>query len=65
MTNEIISTCPRCKEQLISTQLYCNNCQLELNANFSLSKFDCLSTDELNFVESFLDVKGQIMNTYN
>ena len=58
MSNGIICICPRCSNQLISTRLYCNNCELELNGQFSLSKFDCLSADELNFVEFFMKAQG-------
>lgn len=57
-SSDLITTCPRCNKQLITTRLYCNNCQLELNANFSFSKFDYLSADELNLVESFLKSQG-------
>lgn len=58
MVKDLVSKCPRCNEKLIATRLSCDNCELELNGNFPLSKFDYLSTDELEFVESFLRVQG-------
>jgi len=55
---EIVTLCPRCNEKLIATKLSCSNCELEINGKFILSKFDYLSEDELEFVESFLRTQG-------
>jgi hypothetical protein len=54
MVRELVAQCSRCSEKLIATKLSCNNCELELNGDFPLSKFDYLSTDEIDFIESFL-----------
>lgn len=58
MVNDLVAICPRCNEKLIATKLSCDNCELELNGDFPLSKFDYLSVDELEFVESFLRAQG-------
>lgn len=53
-----MAKCPRCNEKLIATRLSCGNCELELNGDFPLSKFDYLSEEELDFVENFLKAQG-------
>jgi hypothetical protein len=58
MVKDLISICPRCNEKLLATRLSCHNCELELNGEFPLSKFDRLSLNELDFVESFLKAQG-------
>lgn len=58
MVKDLVPICPRCNEKLIATRLSCGNCELELNGDFPLSKFDYLSADELSFVESFLKAQG-------
>lgn len=58
MENELVTKCPRCNEKLKVKSLKCINCELELNGEFSFSKFDYLSTDELDFVEIFLKSQG-------
>ncbi len=58
MVKELVSQCPRCNEKLIATKLSCNRCELELTGAFPLSRFDYLSTDEIDFIESFLIAQG-------
>jgi hypothetical protein len=58
MVKDLVTTCPRCNNKLIATRLSCDNCELELNGEFTLSKFDYLSEAELDFVESFLKAQG-------
>jgi hypothetical protein len=53
-----VVSCPRCREKLIATRLSCDNCDLELTGDFAFNKFDYLSNDELDFVESFLKTQG-------
>ena len=65
MAKELVTQCPRCSEKLIATKLSCNNCELELNGDFHLSKFDYLSTDEIAFVESFLKAQGNLKTLQN
>jgi len=65
MEKELVAQCPRCSEKLIATRLSCNNCELELNGDFPLSKFDYLSTDEIDFIESFLKAQGNFKTLQN
>ncbi|RFU70028.1 DUF2089 domain-containing protein [Bacillus sp. V59.32b] len=65
MVKELVAKCPRCNEKLIATRLSCDNCELELNGDFPLSKFDYLSADELDFVESFLKAQGNFKTLQN
>lgn len=58
MVKNLVAKCPRCNEKLIATRLSCGNCELELNGDFPLSKFDYLSEEELDFVENFLKAQG-------
>lgn len=65
MVRELVAQCPRCSEKLIATRLSCNNCELELNGDFPLSKFDYLSADEIDFIESFLKAQGNFKTLQN
>ncbi len=58
MEKELLGCCPRCQDKLIATHLFCNNCELELNADFKLTKFDYLAKDELDFIDCFLNAQG-------
>ncbi|WP_288222364.1 DUF2089 family protein [uncultured Clostridium sp.] len=58
MEMELVTLCPRCNERLLATKLSCDNCELELNGDFTFSKFDYLTNDELEFVECFLKYQG-------
>ncbi len=60
MEREFVALCPVCKEKLLETRLRCNNCELELNGDFPLGKFNYLSSDEIEFVESFLKHQGSL-----
>lgn len=65
MVKNLVAKCPRCNEKLIATRLSCGNCELELNGDFPLSKFDYLTADELDFVESFLKAQGNFKTLQN
>lgn len=65
MERKLVALCPRCNEMLIATRLTCDNCELELNGDFPLSKFDYLSTTELEFIECFLKYQGNFKAVQN
>lgn len=65
MRRELVASCPRCNEKLLATRLSCDNCELELNGDFPLSKFDHLSTDEFEFIECFLKYQGNFKAVQN
>jgi len=60
MQKEIIGTCPVCGKKLHATKLTCFSCNTEVTGDFQLSKFNYLTKDELNFVETFVCVQGNI-----
>lgn len=60
MRKEVIGICPVCQNQLVATRLTCLSCHTEINGEFSLSRFSYLSRDELQFVETFVRVSGNI-----
>ena len=57
---KIISRCPVCDGQLKVTKLKCENCQTVIENDFTLSKFDYLSEEELHFTETFIRCRGNI-----
>lgn len=60
MHTEIIGHCPICKEKLIATRLTCKHCGLELTNDFSLSKFNYLEYEDLQFIEYYLKCRGNL-----
>ena len=60
MAQNIIGTCPICKEKLVASKLSCRGCGLELTNDFALNKFSYLSNDELAFIELFLQESGNL-----
>lgn len=65
MERKLVASCPRCNEKLIATKLSCDNCDIELNGDFPLSKFDYLSSDEQDFIECFLKYQGNFKAVQN
>ena len=60
MRKEVIGTCPVCQNSLLATRLSCNVCHTEITGEFELSRFSYLNKEELNFVETFVRVYGNI-----
>lgn len=60
MAHEIIGACPVCGEKLCVTKLSCRQCGTQISGEFTLSKFNALSREELAFAETFLRVQGNI-----
>lgn len=54
------SRCPVCSEEMIVTRLRCPHCDTAVEGSFSLHKFARLSKEQLEFVEIFLKVRGNI-----
>ena len=57
---KIISRCPVCNRELTVARLKCDSCDTVIENNFSLSKFDYLSDEELYFIETFIRCRGNI-----
>ncbi|MDF2699861.1 MAG: hypothetical protein K0Q49_1417 [Haloplasmataceae bacterium] len=60
MANQVLSSCPVCNNKLQIKSLFCNKCETEINGNFTLTKFNYLSKEQLSFVEIFLKNRGNI-----
>ncbi len=56
----VMSECPVCQHDLEVTHLACSHCGTELSGNFTLSKFNYLTTDKLYFIEIFVKNRGNI-----
>jgi hypothetical protein len=60
MSYKLISQCPVCSSELKATRLSCSTCGTVIESDFSLSKFELLSSEHLNFVQIFLKNRGSI-----
>ncbi|RPI16575.1 MAG: DUF2089 domain-containing protein [Ignavibacteriae bacterium] len=60
MSYKLISQCPVCSSELKATRLSCSTCGTTIESEFTLSKFELLSIEHLNFVEIFLKNRGSI-----
>ena len=58
--HKVISQCPVCKGKLKVVKLKCDACDTVIENDFSLSKFDYLSAEELFFIETFVKCRGNI-----
>lgn len=57
---EIIGFCPVCSDKLTASKLKCHECGLELSNDFTLSRFNYLKEDELNYIEVYLKCSGNL-----
>lgn len=57
---KVISRCPVCSGELKVTRLKCSDCDTVIENDFTLSKFDYLSGEELYFTETFIRCRGNI-----
>ncbi len=57
---KVITNCPVCDKEMKIMKLKCNHCSPTIENEFSFSKFDKLSKEQLKFVELFLACRGNI-----
>lgn len=57
---KVLTECPVCSQEMKITKLKCNYCSTIIENDFSFSKFEKLSKEQLNFVEVFLGCRGNI-----
>ena len=62
MKKSIIGYCPVCNEKLVVKTLRCNHCDTEITGDFSLTPFDYLSKEQLDFALVFIKNQGNIKN---
>ncbi len=60
MANPLIGRCPVCGDALEVVRLECGRCHTTIEGRFSLSRLSRLSDEQLQFVETFLRVRGNI-----
>lgn len=61
MAYKILNKCPVCGGKLYITKLECSKCKTVIENEFELStRFEYLSSDQLNFVGTFLKNRGNI-----
>ena len=58
MANPVVAKCPICSEQLKVVRLECDSCGTRMEGSFSLGRFHALSTDQLEFLETFIRARG-------
>lgn len=56
----VISQCPVCDGALKVVRLQCEKCGTVIENDFTMSKFDYLSPEELHFTETFIRCRGNI-----
>ena len=56
----VIGQCPICQDTLHVTSLRCRSCDTSIEGHFTLGRLYYLSSDQLNFVETFLRCEGKI-----
>ncbi|WP_047985711.1 DUF2089 domain-containing protein [Ornithinibacillus californiensis] len=60
MAHTLLTNCPVCSNTLIVSKLQCNHCDTTIENEFELSKFNILSTEQLQFIETFIVSRGNI-----
>jgi hypothetical protein len=58
--NALIGRCPVCSEALRVTRLECESCGTRVEGSFALGRFHSLSGEQLQFLETFVRVRGNI-----
>ncbi|HYY55272.1 MAG TPA: DUF2089 domain-containing protein [Candidatus Dormibacteraeota bacterium] len=58
--NALIGRCPVCSEALRVTRLECDSCGTRVEGTFALGRFHSLTPEQLQFLETFVRVRGNI-----
>lgn len=56
----MINKCPNCGDDLVITSYKCNSCLTEVRGEFEMGKFQTLDSEDLEFIELFLQKRGSI-----
>lgn len=57
---KVLVKCPVCGSKLKIKKLQCGGCNTIIENDFSFSKFDFLTSEQIKFVETFLKCRGNI-----
>ncbi|KPV44250.1 DUF2089 domain-containing protein [Alicyclobacillus ferrooxydans] len=60
MPYPVPTKCPACASQMVITELACPECQTKVQGVFEGSALQRLTSDQLQFVETFLRCRGNI-----
>ncbi len=60
MTRPVLSQCPLCGERATVTEVSCPACDIHIRGQFTLSRYDSLSAEQGQFLETFLRCRGVI-----
>jgi hypothetical protein len=55
-----LSKCPVCDGELVATRLHCDTCDTTIEGRFANGSFAGLTTEQLDFVETFVRVEGRM-----
>ncbi|MBA1335001.1 MAG: hypothetical protein HPY66_0623 [Firmicutes bacterium] len=58
--NDALGKCPVCGRHLEITRLHCDHCNTTIEGSFSLCKFCKLSSEQKQFVDTFIRCRGNI-----
>lgn len=58
MANPVIARCPICSEALAVARLECGACGTRIEGSFALGRFHQLTTEQLEFLETFIKARG-------
>lgn len=58
MANPVIGRCPICAEALAVARLECAACGTRIEGSFALGRFHQLTTEQLDFLETFIKARG-------
>ncbi|MGH2500548.1 MAG: DUF2089 domain-containing protein [Candidatus Limnocylindria bacterium] len=58
MANPVIARCPICAEALRVVRLECESCGTSLEGSFALGRFHALTSEQLEFLETFIRARG-------
>ena len=60
MPHDIVGRCPVCQTSMEVVRLQCPSCQTVVEGRFVLGRFQRLTSDQLQFVETFIRCRGVI-----
>jgi hypothetical protein len=55
-----LTHCPVCESELVVTRLHCPACDTVIEGRFTGGSFSQLTTEQLNFIETFIRCEGKI-----
>ncbi len=58
--NSVLSLCPVCGDSLTITELHCRTCDTTIKGHFQGGRLSQLTSEQLQFVETFLQCEGKI-----